>query len=60
MELRGHCLSSKARFWTSQGPLHAYGQTYLMDAVVRPEDIILLVQRVLVILGSASHTITQE
>ena len=30
------------------------------DATVKPEDILLLLQRVLVLLGGASHSITQE
>ena len=43
------------------GPLTCLWADLLnQDATVKPEDVILLLQRVLVILGSASHNISQE
>ena len=42
------------------GPLTCLWADFNQEATVKPEDIILLLQRVLVLLGSASYNVTQE
>ena len=57
---RRHFTGSKSNSWTQQAHFLVFGLISLTKMLRVQEDIVMLVQRALVLLGSASNTITLE
>ena len=58
--VKKHLFKLQEQILGMAGPLTCLWADLNQDATVNPEDIILLLQRVLVLLGSAYYTVTQE